>query len=118
MPRSRSRSRTKRRRRSSRGRSFSRDSIASARYRAQTTNFAGFNSNKSYIPSSRSYTGFRAKQVKDFMRDQHWLNKSLYASTSKGPGEYSRKTPETDEMLSKLGLSHERKSPRSKPRSM
>ena len=133
MPRSRSRSRY----RSKRLRRRSRDSIASKRYRDQirdfagltledralkkyrdqVTDFAGFNENKSYIPSSISYRGERAKQVKDHMRYQHWLNKSIYSSAY-GPGQYSRQTPLVDEMLSKLGKSHERKSPRSKPRSM
>jgi len=90
-----------------------RDSVYSRRYKAQKTDFAGFNSNKSYIPSSRSYRGERAKEVKDYMRDQYMMNRSLYASTGKGFGPDSRATPEVDEMLSKLGKSHERSSPRS-----
>ena len=93
--------------------SRTRDSIQSDKYRGQNTDFAGFNSNKSYIPSSRSYTGERAKAVKDFMREQFLQNIKDYQSVG-GPGEYSRQMPEADELLSKLGKSHISASKRSK----
>ena len=66
-----------------------------------------------YIPTSYSYRGERAGRVRRFKQEQLSKNKSKYRM-SVGPRTWPRKSPEEDKMISALGKSHERKSPRSR----
>lgn len=118
--RSRSTSRSRRSRSSSRydgflhsGRSRTTGSrVESYLSKFQNADHLGFYDGR-YIPTSYSYRGTRAGRVRKFLGEQRSKNKSKYRM-SFGPHTWPRKSPEEDKMISALGKSHERKSPRSR----